>query len=296
MQANFKSALPQMGGRSFRFSLIALAVLLIIMAGIFWFYKVYSSPANVFWGMVGNNLSTASVTRETDQSTCLPVNAQMINVIQINFTPTIQVHCVTKVANGSVLLTIESIGNQTADYQHYLQILQPGTPQSKLGGIYSLWLKNNGNPAGQAKLYTLVLNDPALFGLLPPAQKQQLMELLEKAYKPNLKTAVREQKDGRSVYTYQVELAFKKYAEAERLYAQLFELPIANQINPDAYPANSHVKLTFTVDILSRELRQVKTQSSVEQYSGYGVQNRAVLPAKVATNQQLQKAFQGLAH
>jgi hypothetical protein len=296
MQASLKTSLPQMSGRSLNLGLIALAVLLVILAIVFWFYKVYSSPENVFWGMVRNNLSTAGVTRETDQTTCLPVNAQMTNIIQMNFTPKLQIHCVTKVVNGSALLTIESIGNQTADYQHYLQILQPGTSQSKLGSVYNLWLKNNGDPSAEAKLYTLVLNDPALFGNLPAAQRQQLMTVLKKAYVPNLKTATRQDKAGRSVYVYQVNLLFRKYAEAERLYAQLQSLPIANRINPNNYAPNNQIKLTFTVDILSRELKQVKSPSLSEQYSGYGIQNRATIPAKLGTNQQLQKAFQDLSH
>jgi hypothetical protein len=294
MQASFKTSLPSLSRRSLKLSLIALAALVLILAGTVWFYKTYSSPKNVFWGMVSNNLSTAGVTRLTDQTTCLPVNAQMSNVIQINFQPKLQVHCVTKVANGNTFLTIESIGNRTADYQHYLQILQPGTPQSKLNDIYGLWLKNNGDPNAEAKLYTLVLNDPALFGSLTSPQKQSLIVLLHKAYNPNLKKAVKQKNGGRSVYVYQVDLGFRKYAEAEKLYAQYLHLPIAGRINPANYAPTNRVSLTFTVDVLSRQLKEVRTQSLREQYSGYGIQNPAQLPAKLSTNADLQKAFQKL--
>jgi hypothetical protein len=218
----------------------------------------------------------------------------MSNTIQVTFVPKLQIHCITKVASGQAILTIESIGNQGGDYQHYLKISQPGTSPDKLGHIYSIWLKNNGDPKAEAKLYTLILNDPALFGSFSQVQREQLMAVLKQAYRPNFRTAVRQQKDGRGVYVYNVDLVFRKYAEAEKLFAQMLGLPIANRINPSNYAPNNHISLDFTVDILSRQLKQTKTQYLAEQYSGYGIQNPAKIPSRISTNADLQKAFQKL--
>jgi hypothetical protein len=86
----------------------------------------------------------------------------------------------------------------------------------------------------------------------------------------------------------------KKFAVAEKTYADAMRLPIGSRINPASYPANSKVSVKFTVDVLSRELRQVEFQSVKETYGGYGIIAETAIPKKTVSLQELQNAFQSV--
>jgi hypothetical protein len=293
MEASLKSSVPKLvlPKKAWTVIIAALVAIVIIVAGYFLYTRVYASPSRVFWAMVNNNLSTRGVTRETNQPTCLPVNAQMTNTIQYTFTPSLSVRCLTHISNGSANLTIESIGNVSADYERYSKVDTPGKAKD-YSKIYGLWLKDNGSEANGPRLYGQLLNGPVLFGYLNGPEKTRLSNDLRSVYGVDYSKMQRQTSKGRVIYTYPVTISLRKYAEAERSYADSLGLPMTNRINPANYTANAKVKLDFSVDVFSRQLRGIGLNGGNEVYSSYGVQGDISLPAKTVSDQVLQNAFQ----
>jgi|GEM_PF-1589312 len=273
----------------------AIAAIILILAVGFWYAKVYAQPERVFWKMVDNNLATSGITRETPQAACVP-NAESTNLLQISFVPKLSLHCITHINQGSVKLTIETIGNTNADYARYSKVetTAKSSGSDKYSKVYDLWIKNNGNPSGLPNLYGQLLNDPILFGYLTPKQRQDVAAGLKKAYVIDYKNVRKDREGARQNYTYTVSVSLKNFAIAERAYADTLQLPIASRINPDSYPSSAKVDVKFTVDVLSRHLTGITFQSTSEKYSGYGITNPAEIPAKTVSIQELQNAFQSV--
>ena len=119
-QASLKRALPviSLPARIKPIIYAFILALIIVVGGWLFYSRIYINPQRVFATMISNNLSTDGFTRQTTQSACVP-NAQSTNIIQTSFTPSLTLHCITHINNGSVRLVIESIGTTQADYQHY---------------------------------------------------------------------------------------------------------------------------------------------------------------------------------
>ena len=276
--------------------LYALLTALIIIAALWTGYaKYYSAPKRVFNTMLANNLSTEGFTRETSQAACVP-NSQGSNIIQTSFSPSPTIHCITHINNGSVKLTIESIGNTGGDYQRYsfVQTSAVAPKQDKYSKVYDMWIKNSGSPTAQPNLYGQLLNTPVLFANLTPSQSKELTSSLSNVYQVDYKNVAKERSGMRETYTYSVIVPLKKFATTEKTYADILKLPIASRIDPRSYPDSSKVAVKFTIDVLSRHLKQVQFQSVTETYSSYGVAPLVNIPTKTVSLQQLQNAFQSV--
>ena len=297
VQANLKSSVPSLSMPAGSKPVIyALLTAIIIIAALWTGYaKYYSAPKRVFNTMLANNLSTEGFTRDTSQAACVP-NSQGTNIIQTSFSPSPTIHCITHINNGSIKLTIESIGNTGGDYQRYsfVQTSAATAKQDKYSKIYDMWIKNSGSPSAQPNLYGQLLNTPVLFANLTQSQRQELISSLSNVYKVDYKNVAKERSGLRETYTYNVEVPLKKFATTEKTYADILNLPIASRINPQSYPDSSSVAVKFSVDVLSRHLKQVQFQSVTETYSSYGVAPIVNIPTKTVSLQQLQNAFQSI--
>ncbi|HET9850539.1 MAG TPA: hypothetical protein VFP35_02880 [Candidatus Saccharimonadales bacterium] len=258
---------------------IFAAVLVICLVAVFLFYKVYADPQTVFWSMIRNNLTTNGVTRE---SITKSQGVTTDEILQTVYSPDIKLRDIKTVANSSqhTSLTLETIGTENGDYQHYRQIKKPGGDNAKYQKIYSLWLKNGG-AGGVPQSVNDSLFGAVLFGNLDEAQRTKLMPLLKNSYKVNFAGVDTAHAGSRRVYIYRAVLSLKKYALAAQAYAKAEGLGAASLINPADYGDNDQLNITLTVDVLSRQVRRIDypARGLSQKYSGYGLQANIQPPA-----------------
>jgi hypothetical protein len=285
------------GGRRIT-TILALVGSIVILAGsAFWFYKVYSNPENVFWGMVGNNLSTPSISKEIVQKS--EGSSSKENTL-IAFRPAPSVHDIKEISttvNGTKSrIKVESIGTPKDTYQRYVLIeqpVQPGKSKPDYSNIYKMWLKNGGNAqANNSQLFNNALFSGFLFGNLQPNNRDTAVSYMRKAYKVNFDDINNKSDNSRKTYTYKVKLSLKEYAKGAHYYAELLRLPNAKQISADNYKATDKLEMAVTVDVLSRQLRQVTytSNSSSEKYTAYGIVPNFESPKKTVSYNDLQEA------
>lgn len=272
--------------------LVLIALLLVF---IFWYKQVYSQPDNVFWGAIGNNLRTPSVTKKTVQT-----NSQttVTTLTKLSFSPTVQVHSIKKLEDkgaGGAKVTVEAIGNKDADYQRYINIDRTLQNGKKLdySPIYDLWLKSTDiqNPP---KLINTSLFGSLLFANLPPDQFNKLNPQLRKVYEPHFYKVANI--NGRKAYIYQVNINMRNYALAVQDYIKLLGIT-ASAAKPDSYPKDASVAVELSIDAASRQVLQTKyTKLSTpsEEYKGYGVTTRAEAPTNIASIQKFQQVIQSI--
>lgn len=286
------------GGRRVISIVILFVAIFAIAGGIVWFNKIYTSPEHVFWSMVDNNLSVNSVTKETtQQGTGISKN----ELTQLSFNQGVNVRDVREVKSGTGSATssikIESIGTPTDTYQHYVFIDQPvksGQAKPDYSKVYPLWIKNSGptSKIGDTQLLNSAVFSAFFFGNLSSSQRADVTKHLQDAYKVNFGSVEQHRENGRKTYTYTVTLALRDYAKAAQAYAKALKLPNAAQINPNNYKATDELELNVTVDVLSRQIREIvyQTSSQTEKYSSYGVIAHFSPPAHTVSYNDLQKA------
>jgi hypothetical protein len=286
------------GGRTV-LKLVGIAVAVVVIAGgMFWYKQIYTNPEHVFWSMMSNNLSTASISKQISQQGGATTN---LEVTQIAFSPSPAVRDIKELktqnsANNS-RIKIESIGTPTDTYQHYALIEQKSKTSKKnldYSKVYSLWLKNSGNKQQETQLFNNAIYSALLFGNLPLTQRDKTMQDLRDAYKVDFKSVSKSTENGRKTYTYNVRLGLQKYANTVNNYTKVLGLPNAGQIKANNYKSTDEVTLQISVDVLSRQVKKVyyTSNGSTEEYLTYGVVPNFKLPAQTVGYDTLQKAVQ----
>jgi hypothetical protein len=285
------------GGRKISTLLAVIGGMVAIVAACVWFYTVYSNPKNVFWGMVQNNLSTPSVTKEITQKS---TNATSTEITQMAFYSNPSVRDTKEIDNtvsGSTSrIKIESIGTPSDTYQRYVLIEQQakaGKPKADFSKVYAMWLKNGGNAqAASAQLFNNAVFSGFLFGDLPRAPRTQAINYMQKAYKVDYANVNKKSDNARKTYTYNVTLSLRDYAKGAHFYAETLKLPNAKQISVNNYKATDKLTMSVTVDVLSRQLRQITYTSngSGEKYTAYGNIPTFGIPKHTVSYNDLQQA------
>ncbi len=275
---------------------IFVVALAVILSVIWWYEKVYTTPQNVFWGMIDNSLATPSVTKETTQD---GGTTKVVEFAQMIFSPLPVVHDIrhiTAPVNDSPLhLTLESIGTPTDDYQRYSYVQQvAGKPQSAYDNLYKQWLHNGGvSQNANPRIFNGAVFGAILFGDINQPQRGQIVKTLRSAYKIDYQSVGQQNTGGRKTYTFSVAISLQKYAQAAHDYAKYLGAPNYAQISPADYQVNDSSRVFLTVDVLSRQLVKSVYQSSnmVEAYSGYGITAQVKPPSRVATPAEFENAI-----
>lgn len=271
-----------------------LVTLAVALAGIFWYYKIYTDPQKIFWGMVENNLSTAGFSKETAQESGSFVSHEINQVV---FSPDIGVISTRDITDGTqqppTRIKLEALGTRTADYQHYVLIDRPaanGKAKPDYSKVYGMWLKSD---ESSAQLINSNLFGPILFGNLPEPVKKKVVSDLKDAYKVDYKSVKKLNMDGRRTYSFNTEVALAHYASAAQKYARALGLAVADQIDPKSYSSQAKTRVTVYIDALSRQIRKVEYQSgsSLESYTAYGLGKAIKPPAKTVSPEQFQNAI-----
>lgn len=277
-----------------RFMLPFAAAAAVLLVGIFWYYRVYTDPQKVFWGMVSNNLSTDGVSKISNQNSG-QYNSEEIT--KIAFRPQVTVHNIRDITDHSqgepTKVKLEAIGAKNGDYQRYIKIDRPaqeGRDKPDYSNVYDKWLKTGEN---DSQLIAANLFGPFLFGQLTQNSKESVIKQLRTAYRVNYASVKKMNLDGRRTYSFDVEISLKQYATAAKRYAEVRGLNVADQINPDSYSDDTKTNVTVLVDALSRQIKRVQYSStnSVEEYTSYGLSSNVKPPAKTISQDEFQKAI-----
>jgi F0F1-type ATP synthase assembly protein I len=282
-----------LSNRAVRLSLSSVIILAVLVGvAITWYNNVYANSERVFWGMIDNNLKTNSVTEEIKQTSATDSSDELT---QMSFTPNPSVRYIKKItasnAQGSAQISVESIGTPKDTYQHYVSITQPGKPSSTFKDIYPLWLKNSGSPQSDTTLFNQkILNSANLFGNMPSAERAKTINYLHNAYHTNFDAVEKQKVDGRKVFIYKTKINLKDYIKAVHFYAESLGLPNADKLKPENYKKTDQFSVTYSVDVMSRQLKKVvyTNTSTQAQYSGYGIQANFHPPAHTVSYQKLQ--------
>jgi hypothetical protein len=286
------------GGRTVLKLIGTMVGIVLIVGGIFWYKQVYSSPENVFWGMINNNLSTYSITKEISQSGTSATNKEDT---QLGFSPSPVVRDIKDISTqnsaNSSRIKIESIGTPTDTYQHYVLIDQSsksGKKKPDYSRIYSMWLKNSGSNQRDTQLFDNIVYSALLFGNLPPTQRNDTVNYIRNAYHVDFAHVAKNTSGGRRTYTYNVKLGLRSFAQAANFYSKTLGLPKTGQIKAENYKPTEEVALKIKVDVLSRQAKNVQylSNGSVETYTTYGIVPTFKPPAHTVSYQTLQQAVQ----
>lgn len=265
------------------------ALVVLILATVLYYTKVYSNPQRTFWAMVDNNLATNGVTKQVTQQGS---GATTDSFTQLVFSPEFRIHYIKKVTDKNTSpsshLALEGIGTPQADYQRYSFIDRPGST-ANYSSIYNLWLKGD-----QPTLFSNTVFGAILFGNLGQPQRLDIVNKLRDAYRVRLDTRARQ--TSARTRTYSVTVSLQKYAIAARVYAKAIGLPDADKITPNVYKPTDRIQLVVSVDIPSRQLAKIEYTSSnvTETYVSYGVASTVNLPKKTVDNQQFQNALNSI--
>ncbi len=276
------------------FGFVSILLLVIILSVIYWYYACYQSTTKTFWSTVENNLATKSVVKSNTQNNGKTSIATYVG-LYFNGRPTMQ--SLRQITDGTTTpaskLSIETIGTELADYQRYSNIERPSLSNQQLdySEVYKIWLKTSSDSRPPNQLANNIFG-PMLFGNFNYTQRNELLELLKKAYQPTF--SGQSKIDGKRVYKYSVKVDMLKYAEAVERYIKLTGLRGSN-ISKSSFQNDAKLALTMKIDVNSRQIVSIdpgEGKGVVEDYSSYGLSKEINKPAKIYTIADLQKAIQ----
>lgn len=275
----------------------AIAVILIV----FWGVSAYSSPENVFWGMIDNNLSVSGVQRrvtQTNESGELRQNT-VLRFGAVNGAHGL-VTLTQKDQGQSATVKTESIGTSSADYSRYVAIeaSQKNAQNQSVDfkAVTGVWGKSAGEQVPQFYSQTALGLVP--FANLNFADRRQIIKSIKQknVYRVNYALVKEKRINGQQSYIYTVNLDPYAYAQILERLAKASGLAALEGLNPSQYKNSQLVRLTLVVAKNSRQLIEISynNNSQKEEYSGYGLTKNISLPAKTIPVAELQDKMQNI--
>ncbi len=278
---------------------VVTAFVILAMSGWLWWHQVYMNSTNVFWGMMSNNLATASITKHTQQET----QGQSVDqYVQIQFGPQKAAHgTVTFEQNGSKVKS-ETIGTPKVDYNRYISIntnqkTASGKPidTSSVLGVWSKSDSSNDSSLSNSQFFRQSILGIVPFANLNASARSKLISLMKSknVYDISSGSIKSATENGRSVYVYDVSITPSAYVEAISQLAK--ELGLGDiGLDPSQYQGAPAFKTQFTVDKKSRELIKISYLNSgqTETFSSYGLEQPITEPKNAIPLTSLQERLQ----
>ncbi len=283
--------------------IVLVAALILIVAGWFWWQNVYMSSSNVFWGMINNNLQTASVTRHTlqigqDRTVDQLIREQFgpVNAVQTNVT------LKQKSAEGDTLVKSETIGTPNNDFSRYVKISTPqkaanGKPidTSKVTGVWGKSSDPKPNETSTAQYYRQSIVTIIPYGNFNSQQRQTLVDQMHDhqvyTYEASSVKSVKE--NNRSAYVYTIKIKPAAYIDLMKTYTK--ELGLGDLgLDPSSYANSPDLTAEITVDKLSRQIVKINYPDSgqSETVADQNLQQPITLPASTIPINELQDRIQ----
>lgn len=283
-------------------AVMALAVIMLGVSGWAWWTKIVINPERILSDAIANSLQTTSVTRQVVQDD----GAQKVDqTTYLSFYPeTITAETSTQLSQKGrqrqeTTITTDTIGTKDVDFVRYSAVdgaeNLPGAENfEKLIGI---WAKKE---ADTAKGEQATFLNESLFSVIPvgnldPADRQELLKLINQKGLYSYKAAERRIDNYRPVYAYTLSVKPVDLIEVLGKYAQLTGAVDPQQFDPAPYANAPAVTLEVTVDIASRKITRISygNTNRVENFSGYNLYRPVKLPEETITIDELQQRLQG---
>lgn len=282
--------------------LFASGVMLLVVSAFIWWVGVYESPYNVYWGMLEDALATSSVTKHTVEGSS---TTKLDQYIGEQFGTDSFAYGRTTLTNTDSTVKTEMVGTMETDYVRYTSIQT--TQKNKQGKSFDFsqvlgkWGQApavNAPAQGQTAPFfvqsMLGLGGGNLIPIanLTPEQRQMLLKQLHDnvVFSPTFNNVKKGTFDGRSVYTYSVDVEPVAYVGFEKAFATDLGIKTLDSIDPNSYQGQQPLKVQLTVDIRSHHLVEVNYVGVQHQefFSSYGVPVQAPTPKATMSAQALQ--------
>ena len=281
--------------------------LIFLLAGYFWYARVFTNPNNVFWGMVDNNLKTYGVTRHMaqenpsqglsqTQDNRLLLGSQNVSQGKVALVQNSQ-------ATGNVHVDTEAIGTTSANYVRYTNIdiakKAADGKQVDFSELENVWAVDNNVPTGQLNLLQSMFGSMGAvpFGHLDASSRQKLVTFMRKSevYKIDNTTAHKESRGMRQVYVFDVKVDTQKYVASLVLFDKLSGLNRLQDVDPSQFASQSPIPLRMFVDITTRNLVEIGYGTNgiqKEQLGAYGGFVKANIPSQAVPVAELESKLQ----
>ncbi len=282
--------------------IILIAAILLVSALWAWFRLVYSRPSAVFNHMLSSMLASPGLSKEISQTQ----DSQKVDQnVQLTTMPEQRVHSTSVLhqgADGSTVITTESVGTIAADYVRYTDIQ---TSQKTAGGkefnfasVLGIWGKAAANDpdSGGAQLFNQTSLGVIPAGNLNAVQRRQLMRQIEQdqVYTTDYSSVKREIVAGRPQYTYDVTIKPAAYVAMLKTFAHDIGVTELETVDPAQYQDTAPLRFTMTIDVWSGQLQKINYTDSgrSETYGSYGARLQINPPNATLTVQELQSRLQ----
>lgn len=297
---------------SYRYMYI-LGVFILVGIGIFWAKNVFLNPQKAFWGAVSNNLSIQGYTAEINQTQGKQVLHQLA---QVDTSGEDKSRYSTRISqltdNGEMSVSTETLGTHDANYTRYASIRGVQNDQTKqnidFSQVIDRWAKadndaENGLKGGGSRLTLQAMIGPSLgsypipFANLSANDRQDILKQMKQdnLFKVDESKTKKETRNGRPVYTYEVEILPVAYVGTVKQISKMMGIKEFDDLDPNDYSGFSPLKSTVTIDVLSRQVIETSNESGLKQvYTGFGLPITVQLPAQTITETELQQKITAL--
>lgn len=267
-----------------------LAATILIIAGFTYigfsyFNQIYKNPQTVFWGMINQNLQTASYqkTSKTDygqqqyvQETTMQFKANLVSDSVVTISEKTE-------NNKSSKVITQAIGTTKADFIRYKEITREGKTENP--NIINVWAINTKEVSGQEPglLTDALLSTPLMFGYLNSANRQQLVNQLKSTNAFSIdfnKTDKNYNYQNSRFYAYDVTINMKQYLQAYKLYLnKIGQNMLAENLGSDLTDSSYQAKVI--VNPVSYQPVALIAGSGQDEFSNFDINNQIVAPNNI---------------
>ncbi len=284
--------------------LYAAGVLLLLVAGWFWWAKATTDPKYAFNAMLHQSLSTSGVTLQATQNNNGTTASQ---TMQYWLGGQSMSHSLTSLSQTGTTVVDEMIGAPGADYTRYKAITTDQKSKSgkalNVSKVVGVWAKGNGASGGSSLLSQAILGTSlplggivVPMGNLTPAQRGELLKDIAKnnVYQVSYKNVQHNTVRGRLQYTYDVTVKPMEYVRLLKNFAKDIGLHDLDQVAAESYNGQPDLKLRFTVDVHANHLVKVALAEGAysQNYTSYDQPVTVNIPKKTVTTAELQTRLQ----
>jgi hypothetical protein len=287
---------------AYRWLFVSGAVLL-VAAGLLWWFRVQTDPERVFWGMLEQSMRTSGVTMQTAQE---DATTSVDYTLQYSLGGENRAHSLTTIKQNGSEVTTEVIGTPEADYTRYAAI---ETSEKNAAGepldtsaIEGVWAKEE-RTAGDSGLIaqallglTLPLGSlPVPIAQLDTEQREAMLDLMRRdnVYKVDYDKVEKQRVNGRLQYAYDVQIQVIPYVNLMKQFAASTGLRELQDLDPNSYSGALPMQVQMVVDVRSRHLADVRFSAQGQEqhssYRGYDVPVGAPVPEESIDNSELQR-------
>lgn len=265
-------------------NLLLLALLLAATLAYFAYTSIsskYRDPQKVFWGMVNQNLQTATVGRLTKSDDPQQYYRQLTQLQFKSILISESTITISEQSNGVTNKVVtKAVGTADSDYLKYLEITKDNKPASQ--NAVNVWAVQNKAKSQEQPTFLAesLLSSPLMFGYFNKDIRQQLANDLKNSevYKIDFqKTNKQYNFNDKTVFAYNVNINVAKYIEVYKKYLnKIGQVSLAEQLNQ---PASTDSYQTILL-INPTSLQPVATMvgDSTDEYVNFDTNNQIEYP------------------